>query len=172
MSNVQIDSTQVLLMFSEFDEKRRRMVFRKSLGEASRVLVRETKKQLRGVRTKSGKLSTKTKSKFTGKTMESGVRYKVSRDARESKVHIMGDFRLKFFEMGTRKRFTKGHRVTGYYWKRSRKYKARVGEPGFRGAIGASKFFSNSKQATENQIFSTLDQVFTKHVQIINAKFK
>ena len=172
MSNVQVDATKVLAMFSEFDEKHRKAVFRRSLGEASRILVRETRKQLRGVRTKSGSLSTKTKSKWTGKTLESGVRYKIAKNAKESKVHIMGDFRLKFFELGTKDRRTKGYRVIGKYWKGARVYKIRTGKGGFRGRIDASKFFAKGKEMSERQVFASMDQIFSKHVEKINAKYK
>lgn len=172
MSNVQVDATQVLAMFSEFDEKHRKVVFRRSLGEASRILVRETRKQLRGVRTKSGPLSTKTKSKWTGKTLESGVRYKIAKNAKESKVHIMGDFRLKFFELGTKDRRTKGYRVAGKQRAGGRIYKVRTGKGGFRGRIGASKFFVKGKEMSERQVFGSMDQIFSKHVTRINAKYK
>lgn len=172
MSNVQVDDTKVLAMFSEFDAKQRKLVFRRSLGEASRILVLETKKQLRGVRTKRGSLSTKTKNKWNGKTLESGVRYKVDKNGKEAKVHIMGDFRLRFFELGTKDRRTKGHRVTGKYWKGARVYKIRAGKGGFRGRIEASKFFAKGKELTEKKVFSTVDQIFSKHVEKINAKYK
>jgi hypothetical protein len=172
MSNVQVDAAQVLAMFSEFDEKHRKVVFRRSLGEASRILVRETRKQLRGVRTKSGSLSTKTKSKWTGKTLESGVRYKIAKNAKESKVHIMGDFRLKFFELGTKDRRTKGYRVVGKHWVGGRIYKERKGSGGFRGRIEASKFFAKGKEMSERQVFASMDQIFSKHVEKINAKYK
>jgi hypothetical protein len=172
MSNVQVDATKVLAMFSEFDEKHRRLVFRSGLGEASRILVRETRKQLRGVRTKRGTLRSGSKGRTTGKTMESGVRYKVAKNAKEAKVHIMGDFRLKFFELGTKDRTTKGHRVTGKYWKGARVYKIRAGKGGFRGRIDASKFFVKGKEMSERQVFGSMDQIFSKHVTRINAKYK
>ena len=34
-----------------------------------------------------------------------GIKYSIDRDVTTSKIHIMGDFRLKFFELGTKKRF-------------------------------------------------------------------
>jgi hypothetical protein len=172
MNNVQVDAAQVLAMFSEFDEKHRKVVFRRSLGEASRILVRETRKQLRGVRTKSGSLSTKTKSKWTGKTLESGVRYKIAKNAKESKVHIMGDFRLKFFELGTKDRRTKGYRVVGKHRVGGRIYKERKGSGGFRGRIEASKFFEKGKEMSERQVFASMDQIFSRQVEKINAKYK
>ena len=143
MSNVQVDTTQVLAMFSEFDEKHRKVVFRRSLGEASRILVRE-----------------------------SGVRYKIAKNAKESKVHIMGDFRLKFFELGTKDRRTKGYRVVGKHWVGGRIYKERKGSGGFRGRIEASKFFVKGKEMSERQVFASMDQIFSKHVEKINAKYK
>ncbi len=172
MSEVQVDSREVLEMFSEFDERQRKMVFRRALGEASRILVKETKKQLRQVKTKRGLLNTKTQSRYTGKNLESGVRYKVSKDAKEAKVHIMGDFRLKFFELGAKERVTKGYRVIGKSKVGGRTYKNRVGKPAYRGRIEASKFFERAKQITERQVFDSLDQIFSKHVERINEKYK
>lgn len=163
MNDVQVDTTQVLAMFSEFDEKQRKLVFRRSLGEASRILVRETRKQLRGVKTKRGSLSTKTPDRRAGKTLESGVRYKIAKDAKEAKVHILGHFLLKMFELGTKDRYTKFHRIT-----RS----GRMGKGGYRGRIDASKFFVKGKEMSRKQVFDSMDQTFSKHVIRINKKYK
>lgn len=56
------------------------------------------------------------RNRWNGKTFSSGIKSKVNKEATEGKVHIMGDFRLKFFEMGTKTRYkkrTKGRPSTG-----------------------------------------------------------
>lgn len=159
MNEMQVDNSEVLRMFSELDEKQRKTVFRRALSESSRILVKETRKQLRGVKTKRGMLSTKTGDRWTGKNLESGVRYKVSKDAKEAKVHILGHFLLKMFEMGTKDRYTKYH-------------KGKTGEGGYRGRIDASKFFVKGKEMSERKVFDSMDQTFSKHVERINTKYK
>jgi hypothetical protein len=39
--------------------------------------------------------------------MRRGIKVSVDKEATYSKVHIMGDYRLKWFEMGTKPRQTK-----------------------------------------------------------------
>ena len=62
-----------------------------------------------------------------------------------AKVHIMGDFRLKFFEKGTKQRRTKGHKITGYAG-RSLK---RSGKGGNRGSIKGLYFFKSASRLKE-----------------------
>ena len=50
----------------------------------------------------------------------------------------MGDYRLKWFEKGTKDRFTKGHKITGYADFRHLK---RTGKGGYRGKMVAEHFF-------------------------------
>jgi hypothetical protein len=46
-------------------------------------------------------------------TLERGIRSKVDANGERGMVHIMGDFRLKWFEMGTEDRYRKGDAYTG-----------------------------------------------------------
>ena len=66
-------------------------------------LLSETKVQLRS---KLGSGAT-SPNRWNGKTMESGIRLKADKDYCEVDVNVMGDFRLKFFEKGTKLRQTK-----------------------------------------------------------------
>lgn len=50
------------------------------------------------------------------------VRLNVNKKTKDAVVDILGDFRAKFFELGTKRRFTKGHRVTGMKRKGARLY--------------------------------------------------
>ncbi|MCF0185740.1 MAG: hypothetical protein HUJ98_04535 [Bacteroidaceae bacterium] len=45
--------------------------------------------------------------RWNGKTMEEGIRLRADKAYDEVAVNIMGDFRLKFFEKGTKERITK-----------------------------------------------------------------
>lgn len=81
-----------------------------------------------------------------------------------AKVHIMGDFRAKFFELGTKERYTKGHKITGSYRKGGRKYLKRTGKPGRRGKIQAGHHFKTAQDVTREKIFSEMDQRMSKAI--------
>ena len=175
MSNV-VDDKKVLAMFGEFNETNRKRVFRSALRQSAGILVRQTKMNLRSIETSGGRLRTNTPNKWNGKKMEQGIKYKVARDVRSVKIHLLGDFRLKFFEMGTKDRYTKGHKITGSYWSRGtgrgRKYLIRTGKGGYRGAIDSNRFFAKSKSETESLIFDQMDSRISRNVIKVNEKYR
>ena len=174
MSNIQVDDRKVLAMFSEMDAKNRKRVFRTALRQSAGILVRQTKKNLRSIETSGGRLRTNTPNRWNGKKMEQGIRTVMARDAKSVKVHLLGDFRLKFFEMGTKDRYTKGHRITGSFKSRGggRKYLIRTGKGGYRGQIVASRFFAASKSETEGRIFKEMGDRFTRQIIRVNEKYR
>lgn len=175
MSNIVVDDKKVLAMFGEFNETNRKRVFRSTLQQSASILVRQTKKNLRTIETNGGRLRVNTPNRWDGKKMEQGIKSVMARDVRSVKVHLLGDFRLKFFEMGTKDRYTKGHRITGSYWSRGagrgRKYLVRVGKGGYRGAIESSRFFAKSKTETESRIFREMDDRFSRNIIRVNEKY-
>jgi hypothetical protein len=70
----------------------------------------------------------------------------------------MGDFRLKFFELGTKDRYTKGHKIMGYNNSHSLK---RSGKGGYKGKINALYFFKNAQEKSERQVFDSLDALLS-----------
>lgn len=177
MSNIQVDDRKVLAMFSEMDARNRKRVFRTALRQSAGILVRQTKKNLRSIETSGGRMvRTGTPNRWNGKKMEQGIKSKMEKGDKSIKVHLLGDFRLKFFEMGTKDRYTRGHKITGSYWSRGagrgRKYLVRVGKGGYRGHIESSKFFARSKQETESRIFKEMGDRFARQVVKVNEKYK
>ena len=59
-------------------------------------------------------LKAKTISNLRRPSLNKGVKVRPNRAANEVSVNIMGDYRLKWFEKGTKERYTRGHKVTGY----------------------------------------------------------
>jgi hypothetical protein len=84
--------------------------------------------------------------------MQSGVKV-VAKSPQEVKVHIMGEFRLKWYEMGTEKR----------QWKR----KGKKGQTVKTGDIKAKHFFKDAKDATERQIFDSMDSLISQSIDKI-----
>lgn len=56
---------------------------------------------------------------WNGKTLESGIKYSRQKDSDTAKVHILGDFRLKFWELGTQLRRTKAGASRGVHKRHS-----------------------------------------------------
>lgn len=148
MNNV--DARQVLQMFAALDSKRQKKAHRTALRKATGILVRETRKNFRKV-----VKNPNARNRWNGKTFSSGIKSKVNKEATEGKVHIMGDFRLKFFEMGTKtryKKWTKGRPSTG--------------------SIKASYFFKKAREAKESEISNSMNDIITKSILRVNGQFK
>lgn len=100
MSNVQVDDTSVQNLLNALDADSTKQILFKALKKGGQQLAKQTKAQLKA---KLGQGAT-TPNRWNGKTMVSGVKLKADQDYCEVSVSILGDFRLKFFELGTAQR--------------------------------------------------------------------
>lgn len=150
-----VDVKQVIAMFNKFNAKLKKKTFSTALRKAANILRKQTVTNLRQVVKR-----TRTKNKWNGKTLESGIRIKIAKSAQAAKVHIMNDFRLKFFEMGTSDRYVT--KVKGKRLKKSR----------YTGRIDAKRFFQKAKQSTETQVFNSIEQHLIDVIKKINEKHK
>ena len=156
MSNeATIDTSKVLAIFNEFDSKERKQTLRNALRKAATILRKSTINNLKNV-----VKNVYSKNKWNGKTLSSGIRLKVNKEATEAKVHLLGDFRLKFFELGTVIRSVKK--------RNGKKLKTEAN----RGSIIASHFFANAKQQSESEVFTSIDNIISDAVNKINNKYK
>lgn len=147
-NGVTVDSSQVLRMFSELNSRQQKNVYKNALRKAGRILQKETKTQLRSVVGKA----INHKNRWNGKTLGNGVKMKVDKEATEAKVHIMGDFRLKFFELGTTTRQLRKNGAN-------------------RGRMKAAHFFKTAKDKTEHAIFDNINQMVEESItRIANKK--
>ena len=81
--------------------------------------------------------------------MESGIKIKADKDYCEVAVNIMGDFRLKFFEKGTRIRQTKKNAN--------------------RGAIKALNFFQSAR-SDEEEVTSIINSSISESLKRISKE--
>lgn len=150
-----VDVKQVIAMFNEFNAKLKKKTFSTALRKAANILRKQTVTNLRQVVKR-----TRSKNKWNGKTLESGIRVKIAKSAQAAKVHLMNDFRLKFFEIGTSDRY-----VTKAKGKRLKKAR-------YTGKIDAKRFFQKAKQSTETQVFNSIEQHLIDVIKKINEKYK
>lgn len=85
-------------------------------------------------------------------------------------VNALKDFRLLFYEGGTKQRFTKGHKITGYATnKRTGKVNynrlQRTGKGGYRGMITANNFFSKGIVSAEQTALNALNEGIIKSIR-------
>lgn len=165
---VSVDSTDVVEMFERLTGKERKNVYCLELKKAAIILVNETtarfKSKVRKNKNKEYVLRRK-----SGRVVLKNRRIaavKINRKKYEAKVHIMEDYKTKWFEMGTRSRRTKGHRNVGYYRLKpgGRKYALRIGKPGNRGQIQPGYFFRDAQRAKEREIFDSIETNLSKAI--------
>lgn len=160
MNNVEVDARQVINLFADLTSNEQRRSYRNALKRAANILAKETKKRFKG---SLGRAATH-RNWWNHKTLVSGVRSKANREGTEAKVHILGDFRLKFFEMGTRIRRTTGNNnsvVRGV----DPAYRQR--RAANRGKITGYHFFRQAKAAKEQEVFSSIDNLISQSIQRI-----
>lgn len=165
MNNVDVDARRVLNMFSELSTQKQKRVYRKALTEGARILQKKGKQELRSV---LGKAVTH-KNWWNGKTLQNGIKVSPQRDIEKDgvKVHILNDFRLKFFEMGTKERRTTGNNGSVV---RGRDPLYRQSKPHSTGRIKQYNFFTKAKSSTENEIFNRLDKMISDNIKRIYNK--
>lgn len=108
-------------------------------------------------------LKAKTISNLRRPSLNKGVKVRPNRTANEVSVNIMGDYRLKWFEKGTKERYTRGHRVTGYSDSR---HLRRTGQGGYRGKIVAEHFFQSAR-ADEESFYNSMMASITESLNRI-----
>lgn len=96
---------------------------------------------------------------------------KMSKKKDGATVHILGDFRAKFFELGTKRRITKGRKITGEYYKGKKLYLTRTGKPANRGIITRRLYFRKAQESEEGKILGEMrNRVEKKIIQIGKKK--
>lgn len=137
MSNIslEIDSKAVIAAFERLSDSDMKKVWKSALRKAAKPLVQETKKNLILA---IGKSATRKSAKY-GTSLRQGVKTSFRKESNTAKVHIMGDFRLKWFEKGTRKRYTKKGNHN-------------------RGKMTAFNFFKKARISKEQEVYNTIEE--------------
>ena len=162
---ITVDASRCFALFRRLSTKNQRKVSRAALRGAANKIKKEAVKNLQGVIGHSVRKTT-TYQRKNGKTekrsLAKGIKV-VSRDAETAKVHIMGDYRLKWFEMGTKNnkpRETKGRRT------KAKKIPLRRGSN--RGFVfkESSKYgwFAKAVKAKEHEAARDIEEALKKHI--------
>lgn len=159
---IQVDASRCYALFRRLNTRNQRKVSRSALRAAAGKLKNEAVKNLQQVIGRSVRKTTSYTrgGKTVKRSLARGIKV-VSRDAETAKVHIMGDYRLKWFEMGTGQRMTKGRRGKGK--------KIPMRRASNRGRIfrDTSKlgWFKRAVEAKEPEAAKDIEQALMKHIQ-------
>ena len=129
-SDFTINADEVLKMFSEFDARKRKSVYRSAINRGLGIVKKQASANLKSV-IDSSKFNQIDK---YGNSFKKGIKTKVYKDAKGGVIHIMSNFKVKFFELGTKSRRTKTWR--GKALKKSRRT----------GSIKATHFFRGQQK--------------------------
>lgn len=170
---VQFDGSQFDAMVKRLTGVEIKKAITRTLIKGAKILRDETEKRFKekininGIKTKS----TNKKGKETTKWKRLAT-IKVEKKDSSVKVHIMADYRAKFFEMGTKKRTTKGHKIVGGYRLSlgGRLYRKRKGKGANRGSIDAGHYFRTAQHLTERRIFDGIDKNLSKEIIRISRR--
>lgn len=151
---VEIDDSEVIRLFSNLTGKEMQRARTNAVKSAATILVNATKKNLRRITKEYNKPN-----RWNGKTLQNGIQRSTKTEDKETvKVHIMGDFRLKFFEKGTKQRYNKS---LGDTTLKKRRYT---------GAMKAKYFFRDAKNQSEKKCFDEMERLLNISIQKIAKK--
>lgn len=175
MSSVVVDSYQVDQMFKALNSRDRKKAERSALISSANILKRETIKEYTS-KTNLRAFSIKTRNKRGKEVAKKRDLAKVGWDKNDSaaKVHIMSHYMVKWFEMGTKPRRTKGYRITGYdYSKRVGRswYRTRKGKGSYRGRIYPLGLFGKVRDRMERKIFDNMSNRLYTSIMRIAKKY-
>ena len=146
-----VDDKALIEALGNLSYKKMVSTYNKALKKALQPLLKQARSNLR--RTGIKNVGKPYKSKKTGKQYKSMLQgIKISTDARDAdnaygKVHILGDFRLKWWELGTGYRYTNNGK--------------------FRGAIQPRRFFKPAVDQKGKECMDSLDETVKKEIQKI-----
>ena len=153
-TGITIDDGNVIRALRQFAPREMVQANRRALAASSMVLVKAARLKLRGVTSHSASTRTADRkgwSKMKGNrrvtTLENGIRFKVNDTGTVTRINIMGDFRLKWFEAGTE-----------YREKRNKASTGRMSKEKF-------QFFHPAFRAAQMQMFAMLTESLNKSIQ-------
>ncbi|KAA6344039.1 hypothetical protein EZS27_008296 [termite gut metagenome] len=156
MNNYEFDinTKSVTDMFNDFDKKLRKKTLVNVLKKSANILRKQTISNLKSVVKNIDR-----KDKYNN-TLRKGIKVSVAKNSESVKVHLLGNYKLKWFELGTVPRYAKN-------FKRKKMQKER-----YTGSIKRYNFFANAKQQTETQVFNSIEENLTAIIKQINEKYK
>jgi hypothetical protein len=160
---VYVDASRCYALFRRLSTRNQRKVSRAALREAANKLKKEAVKNLQGVVGHNVRKTTtyrRANGKSERRSLAKGVRVS-AKNAETAKVHIMGDYRLKWLELNTNVRTTKGFRGKG------KKIPLRRSSNRGRAVKDTArlKWFDKAVKAKEHEAARDIEEALIKHIK-------
>jgi hypothetical protein len=160
--DIQVDASRCYALFRRLETRNQRRVSKAALRTAANKVKAQAVKNLQlviGHSVRKTRIYIKANGKTEKQNLAKGIKV-VARDAETAKVHIMGDYRLKWFEMGTEYRTTKG--------KRRRGKKIPVRRASNRGRVFKEQsklgWFARAVKSKEHEVARDIEEALKKHI--------
>ena len=161
---IQVDASRCYALFRRLSTKNQRKVSKAALRAAANKVKNQAVKNLQGVIGHSVRKTTtytRANGKAEKRSLARGIKV-VAKDAETAKVHIMGDYRLKFFEMTPdNPRKTKGTRGRG---EKIPVRKASNRGPRFKDQ-SKHGWFDKAVKAREHEAARDIEEALVKHIK-------
>lgn len=154
-----IDTSQLDKILNNLSEENRQRAMMKALNEGAKVLKTNTQQNLIK---KMGSAATSTTSHK--KRMIDGIGITPQKTEQSVIISIMREFRLKFFEMGTKERYRKVKTVNS----QGKVFVKRGEKGGYTGTIKGLHFFKEARENTspiEEAIIRTMEEEINKLIK-------
>ena len=160
---IQVDASRCYALFRRLNTRNQRRVSKAALRTAANKVKAQAVKNLQlviGHSVRKTRIYIKANGKTEKQNLAKGIKVVVCKDAENAKVHIMGDYRLKWFEMGTGYRTTKGSRRRGK--------KIPVRRPSNRGRVfkdqSKLRWFARAVKSKEHEVARDIEEALKKHI--------
>lgn len=180
---IEVDASKLNKMLDRLNlnNKETKLAFKRGFRKSAQVIRKQAQENLKTVKNKGGDtLNYRNLLQFVNMTIYrsgTGARVDVMDNKKKStnvrlakKGMANKSFTLKFFAMGTKNRYTKGHRKT---YTNAWSYKARVkrvGKGGYRGRIGRSDFFKRAVDSRRRDAEMILEKSIIEQIKKIVRK--
>lgn len=134
------DVREIQGKFDELETKKQKKVIKSTLASSANILRKETRRQLGAKRGRPRK------------NLVQGVRMRaiVTDKTKRAVVHIMGDYRLKWLELGT------AHRYNTYKRRNKGGTKEPLKRKRYTGDMKPTRFFMKAQAASQDKIFKEM----------------
>ena len=159
---VEIDDREIRAFLASLTSKQITELYRRGLKKSAFILRKETIQRFSKEYNYKGKWKQKITRKSGKERIKTREVAKVTSKKKGGdiivKVHIMDDYRVKWLEMGTRNRYTKGRLNVGYSRSGGRKYILRLGKPQRRGRVSEGRFFRAARLSKHKSLMTSIEK--------------
>lgn len=152
MNNVKIENKELLESLGKIDDE----------DEVKEIIFKAIKKGAKKLRDTTRSLY-KSYMPTANNKMVQGVKFKNDKAYTESTVHIMGDYRNKWFEKGTQVRRRKSNEID-HYWGKHAVYKKNGGSTG---RIEGKHFFKDAQRMSDADIQDIMNKTINDELKKI-----